>query len=58
MGTIVVTVIIVLMTCLAICSLIRNKKKGISIHCGGDCRSCAGHCETSEGKKEKKKQEM
>ncbi|MDD6492828.1 MAG: FeoB-associated Cys-rich membrane protein [Firmicutes bacterium] len=29
---------------LIIRSMIRAKKSGKSLQCGGDCRNCGGHC--------------
>lgn len=44
MGTIIVGGIVVLVVCLVIRSMIRDKKQGKSIQCGGDCKHCGGHC--------------
>ena len=44
MGTIIVGAIILILVALAIGSMIRDKKKGKSIHCGCDCEHCGGHC--------------
>lgn len=43
MGTMFVLVILVAAVALIIRSMIRNKKKGKSLQCGGNCSSC-GHC--------------
>ena len=29
---------------LVIRSMIRDKRNGKSLHCGGDCKHCGGHC--------------
>ena len=29
---------------LAVRSMIRDKKAGKSLQCGGDCKNCGGHC--------------
>lgn len=44
MGTILVAVIVVAIVGLIIYSMIRDKKNGKSIQCGGDCKHCGGHC--------------
>lgn len=44
MGTIVVGAVLVGLVVLVIRSMIRDKKNGKSIHCGGDCENCKGHC--------------
>lgn len=55
MGTIFVLAVLVLVVALIIRGMIRDKKRGISPLCGGDCRSCGGHCHqigpTDGGKK-------
>ncbi|MBR4795832.1 MAG: FeoB-associated Cys-rich membrane protein [Lachnospiraceae bacterium] len=42
MGTIIVSVILVIIVTAAIISLIRSKKRGKSLQCGGDCSKCGG----------------
>lgn len=42
MGTAIVLVILAVAVSLATKSLIRDKKNGKSISCGGDCKSCHG----------------
>ncbi len=42
MGTMVVLVIVAGAAALAIRSIIKNKKAGKSIQCGGDCNRCGG----------------
>ncbi|MBD5501653.1 MAG: FeoB-associated Cys-rich membrane protein [Lachnospiraceae bacterium] len=44
MGTIVVGLIVLGITALAVRSMIRDKKAGKSLQCGGDCSHCKGHC--------------
>lgn len=44
MGTFVVLVILVIIVALVIRHMIRDKKNGKSIQCGGDCKYCGGHC--------------
>jgi len=47
MGTIIVLAVLVLAVGLIIRGMIRDKKKGKSIQCGGDCSHCGGHCSHS-----------
>lgn len=44
MGTAVVLAILVGIVGMSIRSMIKDKKSGKSIQCGGDCRNCEGHC--------------
>lgn len=44
MGTFIVGLVIAGAVVLAIRSMIKDKKNGKSIQCGGDCRHCGGHC--------------
>ena len=44
MGTIFVTVLVAVIVGLIIYSMVRDKKNGKSIQCGGDCKHCGGHC--------------
>ncbi len=44
MGTFVVGAIVCIIIGLAVRSMIRDKKNGKSIQCGGDCKHCGGHC--------------
>lgn len=44
MGTILVAVIVAAIVGLIIYSMVRDKKNGKSIQCGGDCKHCGGHC--------------
>ncbi len=43
-GTAVVAIVVVLLVALAVRSMIKDKKNGKSIQCGGDCKHCGGHC--------------
>lgn len=43
-GTVIVLAIIAAAVGLAVRSMIRDKKNGKSLHCGGDCSHCGGHC--------------
>lgn len=44
MGTFVVGAILVVIVALIIRSMIKDKKAGKSLSCGGDCKKCGGHC--------------
>lgn len=44
MGTIIVAVILVSVVGLIIRGMIKDKKAGKSIQCGGECKYCGGHC--------------
>lgn len=44
MGTAVTGAIVLAVVALAIRSMIKDKKNGKSIQCGGDCSHCGGHC--------------
>lgn len=44
MGTVLVGAILVCIVGLVIRGMIRDKKNGKSIQCGGDCKHCGGHC--------------
>lgn len=44
MGTIVVGAILLLVVGLVIRSMVRDKKNGKSLQCGGDCSHCGGRC--------------
>ena len=44
MGTVVVGIIVAGVVALAVRSMVRDKKNGKSILCGGDCKNCGGHC--------------
>lgn len=42
MGTVVVGIIVIALVGLAIRSMIKDKKNGVSLQCGGNCNSCKG----------------
>ena len=45
MGTIIVGLVLVVIVGLAVRSMVKEKKAGNSIQCGGDCKHCGGgHC--------------
>ena len=44
MGTVIVLAIVAAAAVLAIRSMIKDKKAGKSIQCGGDCKHCGGRC--------------
>lgn len=44
MGTIIVAAGLVCIVALVIRSMIRDKKAGKSLQCGGNCKNCGGHC--------------
>ena len=44
MGDLLVGAVLVAMVAAIVRSMIRDKKNGKSIQCGGDCRHCGGHC--------------
>jgi competence protein ComGC len=44
MGTVIVLIILAVIVTLIIKSMIKDKKAGKSIQCGGDCKHCGGHC--------------
>ena len=44
MGTVIVGVILLGIVGLIIRKMIRDKKNGKSIQCGGECEHCGGHC--------------
>jgi hypothetical protein len=52
MGTIVVAVVLLLIVGLAVRSMVRDKKNGISLQCGGNCKNCEGHCSSMEAHKD------
>lgn len=43
-GTGITAIVVIGIVSLAIRSMIRDKKNGKSIQCGGDCKQCSGHC--------------
>lgn len=44
MGTVVVLAILAGVVALIVRKMIKYKKNGKSIQCGGDCSHCGGHC--------------
>lgn len=44
MGTLLVGAVLLGIVALVVRSMVRDKKNGKSLQCGGDCRNCAGHC--------------
>ncbi len=44
MGTAVTGLVLAGIVALVIRSMVRDRKNGKSIQCGGDCRHCGGHC--------------
>lgn len=44
MGTLVVSLLLLGAVALAVRSMIRDKKNGKSLQCGGDCGHCGRHC--------------
>lgn len=44
MGTLIVGAVVLGVVALAVRSMVRDKKNGKSLQCGGDCKHCGGHC--------------
>lgn len=44
MGTLLVGAGLLAIVVLVIRSMIKDKKNGKSLQCGGDCKHCGGHC--------------
>ena len=44
MGTLIVLAVLAVAVALIVRSMVKDKKNGKSIKCGGDCRHCGGHC--------------
>ena len=44
MGTVVVGAVLVGVVALIVRSMVKDKKNGKSLQCGGDCSHCGGHC--------------
>lgn len=42
MGTVITLAILLAVTGLAVRSMVRDKKSGKSLQCGGDCSKCKG----------------
>lgn len=43
-GTAVTLLILAGMLFLSVRSMVKDKKSGKSLQCGGDCKHCGGHC--------------
>ena len=41
---ILVVIVLIILVALALRSMVRDKKNGKSLQCGGDCSKCGGHC--------------
>lgn len=44
MGTVLVAAVLMFAVGIAIRSIVKDKKNGKSLQCGGDCKHCGGHC--------------
>lgn len=44
MGTWIIGIIVILIVAFIIRGMVKDKKNGKSIQCGGDCKYCGGHC--------------
>ena len=44
MGTVIVGVVVVGVVGMIVRSMVKDKKAGKSLQCGGDCSHCGGHC--------------
>lgn len=44
MGTVIVSAVLILIVGWIIRNMIRDRKNGKSIQCGGGCSGCSGHC--------------
>ena len=44
MGTVIVGVVVVGVVGLIVRSMVKDKKAGKTLQCGGDCKHCGGHC--------------
>ena len=44
MGTIIVGLGLVIVVAAIIGNMVKDKKNGKSIQCGGECKNCGGHC--------------
>jgi hypothetical protein len=53
MGTLVVLVVLAGIVAAVLRTMIRDKKAGKSIQCGGNCTACKGHCQAQAAQKEK-----
>ncbi len=53
MGTLVVLVVLAGIVAAVLRTMIRDKKAGKSLQCGGNCTACKGHCQAQAAQKEK-----
>ncbi len=44
MGTFITLAVLTAIVSMIVRSMVRDKKKGKSLQCGGDCSKCGGHC--------------
>ena len=44
MGSVIVGLVLAGIVGLAVRSMVKDKKAGKSLQCGGDCKHCGGHC--------------
>lgn len=44
MGTFITLAVLIAIVSMIVRSMVRDKKKGKSLQCGGDCSKCGGHC--------------
>ncbi|MCI8717276.1 MAG: FeoB-associated Cys-rich membrane protein [Lachnospiraceae bacterium] len=44
MGTVFTGIIVAGIAGLAVYSMVRDRKNGKSVQCGGNCAHCKGHC--------------
>lgn len=44
MGTFIIGAAVIGIIGLAVRSMLRDRKNGKSVQCGGDCKHCGGHC--------------
>ena len=44
MATALVVIVLIILVALALRSMVRDKKNGKSLQCGGDCSNCGGRC--------------
>ena len=44
MGTVIVGLVLVIVVALVVRSMVRDKKNGKSLQCGGECKQCGCHC--------------
>lgn len=49
MGTLIVGIVVAGAAAFAVRCMIRDKKAGKSLQCGGDCAHCGGRCHLPKG---------